>query len=109
MKLSELKARAKSLFKSEQVEAPELGEGEYLYIRELSAGEKISLFKDVNSDVDNVFKVLACSLCDKEDLFNNVVDVETVKIMPQELINRLFDRVLKINNLTVDTQAEVKN
>lgn len=94
--------------KVEKIELPEMG-GE-VYIKELTAGEREALEKQMQSQTDkNAVRatVFVHSVCNADgELMFDVEDIEAIKQLPSRPVIKVFNRSNEINGITpeqVDT------
>lgn len=97
-----------SALKVEKIELPEMG-GE-VYIKELTAGEREALEKQMQSQTDkNAVRatVFVHSVCNADgELMFDVEDIEAIKQLPSRPVIKVFNRSNEINGITpeqVDT------
>lgn len=97
-----------SALKVEKIELPEMG-GE-VYIKELTAGEREALEKQMQSQTDkNAVRatVFVHSVCNADgELMFDVEDIEVIKQLPSRPVIKVFNRSNEINGITpeqVDT------
>lgn len=97
-----------SALKVEKIELPEMG-GD-VYIKELTAGEREALEKQMQSQTDkNAVRatVFVHSVCNADgELMFDVEDIEAIKQLPSRPVIKVFNRSNEINGITpkqVDT------
>ncbi len=99
-------------FKVVSVDAPELGDGEVIYLRELSGAQKLKIYSiDKATPLDKLCMMIFESLSDKDGNLTKESGTwsEFIDLLPQELLQRLLEKITELNTESEEAKREIKN
>lgn len=93
-------------------------QGEDYFLREMSVGQKMKLMdafniadgeSNVGKYYDYFSHVVVSSLCDEGGVLATDVDDSVLDFIPSGLMDLLVKKVIEINNLSKESQEQLKN